>query len=521
MRGALAVLMSVCLVVDVARADGPTALTLQGQLATAPNPGGKLSPFTGDASGATVIPTGALTSRPLAARASEDLDVKDYGAACDGVADDTKALQAAQMAGQGRRSAKILVPPGCTMKLSSSVYTVSTNAWSWGAGSSVTGAGVQGLLDQTVNNMQSWSKSSAISANENGLAIYDLFNPTTGSSAYQKNGLYVRTFQVDPSNYTDPQTIQTSRDAVGIESQANITQLNPSGRAWAYHGACGVDPGSEGQCIVGEFESYNNGGYEPLGGRFDSKIGLHVTAMGTQDSTVGVAIAGTRKWETELQMLQQSLRPDGLAWQLAAPDGSSVASMSYDGTIATSGRLINGSGQEVAPQHPGIAAGRFYYGFRPQGFGSPVSTLSTRTLWAPFRNPQQTTYSRIGINVATAGPTGATCTMNIYKAVNGIPAGSPLLVSSPVVAAAQQGDAEATISQTLAAGVYFAGVSCSSDSVALTTYVEGDAQALSGGTTSNGRDTTLSSPFSNGFQSTPSISYFVNMDMMPQIWLRA
>ena len=521
MRWPLLLTVAGCLVANRASADGPTSLELQKRLATGPNAGvGQFTSITGDVSGTTVRTAGSSIPRNLSVRLSEELNVRDFGATCDGITDDTAAVQAAQLAGQARGSAHIVVPAGCKLNLAAVVYSAASNAWEWEPGAYVTNVGIQGLLDVTRYNMQTWSKASNYAGNENGVAVYDLFDPIAGTINYQKNGLYVRTFQVDPSTYSDPKTITTMHDAVGIESQASIIQKNPSGRAWAYHGSCSLEAGSEGQCISGEFEVYNNAGYEPLTGRFDSKIGLHVTAMGTSDSSVAIAIAGTQHWEIGLLFLQQSLRSDGMAWELLAPDGvTPVASMGYDGTIASQGRFLGATGQEVVPAHPGIAIGRFYYGVSPGGAGVALSSLSSRLTWTPFKNPASTRYGKIGVNVSSA-VAGSTCSLNIYKSKDGVPAGSPLLATTPSVPAAAVGDSEAVIDLSLQGGIYFIGTACSNDNVAISTYTENDAIGLMGTSSSAGTDTTLSSPYTGSFPAAPAVTYASNNNQMAKAWLR-
>ncbi len=521
MRWTFLLTITVCLFASASHADGPTASELQKRLATGSNSGiGQFTSVTGDVSAATVRTAGAPNSRSLAARLSEKLDIRDYGAACDGITDDTAALQAAQLAGQVLGAAHVGIPAGCALKLASLIYTVNSNAWDWGPGAYVTSGGVQGLLDASRYNMQTWTKSSDYHGNENGLAVFDLFNPSDGAINYQKNGLYVRTFQVDPSRYNDSKTITVMHDAVGIESQTSLIQKNLSGRAWAYHGSCGVEQGSEGQCISGEFEIYNNAGYEPLSGRYDSKIGLHVTAMGTQDSSVAIAIAGVQHWETGLLLLQQSLRSDGMAWELVAPDGvTPIASMGYDGTISSTGRFVSSNGQELVPAHPGIAVGRFYYGVSPGGSGTSLSNMARQIEWAPFRNPALTRYMKIGANVTNA-VAGSTCFLNVYASKDGVPTSSALLTPTPVIQSGTAGDAEAGVNITLPGGLYFIGITCSNNAVAISTYTENDAISLMGSSSSSGDDTTLLSPYAGSFGTSPVITYVANSNQMVKIWMR-
>ena len=57
--------------------------------------------------GQAVTPQGAIAARPLAQKLSDQLSLQDYGAACDGVTDDSKAVVAAGQSGR-----KVIIPFG-------------------------------------------------------------------------------------------------------------------------------------------------------------------------------------------------------------------------------------------------------------------------------------------------------------------------------------------------------------------------------------------------------------------------
>ena len=80
--------------------------------------GGTLS---GNASSATALATGSTTARTLANRFADVVNVKDFGAVGDGVADDTAAIQAAINAAQGQNGKyELFIPAGtyrCTSQL--------------------------------------------------------------------------------------------------------------------------------------------------------------------------------------------------------------------------------------------------------------------------------------------------------------------------------------------------------------------------------------------------------------------
>lgn len=68
-----------------------------------------------DVSDALVLPTGASTARTMAARFADVVNVKDFGAVCDGVTDDTAAVQAMLTALGTTNSRTIVVSGPCSV----------------------------------------------------------------------------------------------------------------------------------------------------------------------------------------------------------------------------------------------------------------------------------------------------------------------------------------------------------------------------------------------------------------------
>jgi len=93
--------------------------------------------FSGNASSATVLATGSLTTRSLANRFADVVNVKDFGAVGDGITDDTAAIQAAVNAVSAN-------PIGGTLYFSDGIYitqeiTVGSNIIIEGNGTTLKG----------------------------------------------------------------------------------------------------------------------------------------------------------------------------------------------------------------------------------------------------------------------------------------------------------------------------------------------------------------------------------------------
>jgi hypothetical protein len=82
--------------------------------------------ISGNASSATALATGSTTSRTLANRFADVVNVKDFGAVGDGVADDTAAIQAAINFAASRNGGYVSIPAG-VYKISSTLSITTSN----------------------------------------------------------------------------------------------------------------------------------------------------------------------------------------------------------------------------------------------------------------------------------------------------------------------------------------------------------------------------------------------------------
>jgi len=130
--------------------------------------------------------------------------------------------------------------------------------------------------------------SEAGSANEFGAVIHMVSHPTSSPASYEKDGLFVRVSQADPS----PE-LSVTRDGVGIHGAGEIAGTNPRGRAWGADFTATTNPGGDGLATATELDIINNSTAQPLIDTTTSKYALTIVPMGTQPSTAGIWYATT------------------------------------------------------------------------------------------------------------------------------------------------------------------------------------------------------------------------------------
>lgn len=274
----------------------------------------------------------------------QQISPRDYGAKCNGVTDDTAAFRAAQSMAQTLGGATISLGGQGVCKIGT-IYTISNNGWEFGSNLKLDGS-VSGVLDDISHSRRTYAFQSANDFNENNLFLSQEDVVSSSASSYQKNGLYVRLFQLDPSSYTDSienvDQVKYAKDAVGVESQVNIRPMNMSGRIYGYHSQATVDAQGDGNVNVAELELSNNGTYTPQAGHFNSKRVLHATCVGRGDCTEGIQLDGSAKFHIVIDSFQTALRPDGYFLYLGTVSSADltkppVFGVSRSGEISTSG----------------------------------------------------------------------------------------------------------------------------------------------------------------------------------------
>ena len=126
------------------------------------------------------------------------------------------------------------------------------------------------------------------SANEFGTVIHMQSNPTSSAASYEKDGLFVRVSQADPSSGTS-----VTRDAVGVHGAGEISSTNSLGRIWGGNFTATTNSGGDGLATAAELDVINNSSGQPLIDTTTSKYALTLVPMGTQPSTAGIWYAST------------------------------------------------------------------------------------------------------------------------------------------------------------------------------------------------------------------------------------
>lgn len=188
--------------------------------------------------------------------------------------------------------------------------------------------------------------------------------------------------------------------------------------------------------------------------------------------------------------------------------------------IVTFGVVQNSLFQELAPGFwSGLANTRSYHGVQPTlGAVGTVGNLLTNIAWCPLWVGGRSFFSFIGLNVvATAA---ATFSVQIYNSAIGQPIGSPLLATAASISSSASGDVTATINQQLDAGLYFIGVSCTSNTPTISTYTENALPNIVGTSGSTGTNTTPTTPWSGTWGASPALTFTSAANAVPLIYLR-
>ena len=384
------------------------ALSLAGRAVQAQGGDGSLAVVTAAPGGGV---QGSTVPRSLATRFGTVIDERDYGAQCNGSANDTAAFQAAQLAAQAQGGATIRLdgPGTCNLQ---TVYTISNNGWEFGANLHLNGT-VSGVLDDVSHARRTIAFQSGNDVGESNLFLSQEDLASSGTAAYQKNGVYVRLFQEDPSTYTgtinNVDQVGPNKDAVAYEAQIDIRPGTMSGRIYGYHAQATADSGADGNINVGEFELSNNGSYTPQPARYNSKRVLHLTCIGTVDCTEGIDLDGVSRFHVALSSFQNAVRGDGYFLYYGASDSGDLTAAPVFG-VSQSGQITTSGGAAVTG---GLSADRL-----------AVSGLITRSA------RDAVSAAVIAAPAAGTAPSGATQIATSVIRLSGCASGSALQLPS-------------------------------------------------------------------------------------------
>ena len=215
------------------------------------------------ATGATLVgfkqPATTAVARTVAAKLSEIVSVKDFGAQGNGTTDDTSAFNAALAAQEG---GVVLVPGNETYRLATPPTNYNTGILLLGAQPSVSnlpGTSDASVYDRSSMVLQRYMNRSSVGGNNGNefLAAFQCTTPsnTSSTASYQKGPIYARMTHYEESVYS-PSFI--GKDAVGIESQVAL-ETPSNGRGWAMHGLVHIPTGRDGYAVGMEVEILNGG----------------------------------------------------------------------------------------------------------------------------------------------------------------------------------------------------------------------------------------------------------------------
>jgi hypothetical protein len=188
----------------------------------------------------------------------------------------------------------------------------------------------------------------------------------------------------------------------------------------------------------------------------------------------------------------------------------------------TNSYILSQVPQNIAT-HPGYVTGRYYPPFGSKLQPTPVAVSANFIVGAIFLCGERTTFTKIGITVATA-VAASNIRLAIYNMSGGIP--TSLLVDSGSISSATTGDKEVTISVTLEPGVYYLGLNGDNAGVYVN-WCEGAFQRMQFGQSAPGTYDTLlygSSTFGampGTFPTTAYVDTSISWNALhPYIWLR-
>lgn len=295
-----------------------------------------------------VTATGTPTARTLANRAADVVNVIDYGADPTGVADSSEAFQnAAYDLGTGpNKGGTIFVPTGKYL-LNSTIYSSGADTWQLAGNVIMTGAG-------------------GIDANTNGGAttgptlggMFHQFSEVADNTGFFYSGIVQNSSQ--GSNFIIVRMVNASTTGAGsvcIETQPYVQAGATGAATWGYHTLTTIPPDSDGFNIGMEIEIHNEGLSTGVINEPTAKIGHHIVARGTVNSTAAIYVnkanssAETGVWNDGFIIGSGAVNSAGAALAIRNFAGSTpvdVASIKMDGSatftnVAASGTVTIGS----------------------------------------------------------------------------------------------------------------------------------------------------------------------------------
>ena len=237
-----------------------------------------------------------------------NIDIKQYGAAGDGVTDDTAAFQAAadSIATKGR----VIIPPGNYSLLSLVSYDPVAKEIIWDQDTGVTydnpsnlySPGVQPNVAAARDSQQSLTYTSGHDDTSAGLYLSYFQKAQTGTDPYEKDTIHAL------AKTSDDFTPGVEQGVVGVRGTGVISSSNTNGQAWAGNFYGQIDAGGDGLLHGLEVNLIHQGSDNAVPDTQLAKYGLNITTKpGSVAGTAAIKIGSGSNWHYGLYATQSSL----------------------------------------------------------------------------------------------------------------------------------------------------------------------------------------------------------------------
>jgi hypothetical protein len=298
---------------------------------------------------------GSLAPALLDAAVGHQKTPQSYGAAGDGVTDDSAAFQAAVSALAAQGGGTLLIGPGtyivpaqatlpanvCVAILAGALFRNPDGSATSPFDAVTDGSLLTGNFGRSFISTSDATNQNAYGRNTAGIflsVVHKATGPTFGS--YERMGSYLCLEQQDNSSYGAPQYLH---DSVGQEVHNRFGAGVTLGRIWAYDATCIVPTGTDGYVNMYEGTIVNSGMAQPSVDTPTTKYGSRLIAGGTANSTAAFMADGNSpaKWQFGFVAMARGIA--GYAFSTISAGGSVVYSVDPAGNTATQDLKVNGN----------------------------------------------------------------------------------------------------------------------------------------------------------------------------------